>query len=68
MTNHAIHDNETLSVEQTNILDKYLVAVPGYATSPALRRKFEQMARELSMLGYGVGYVTGWNESCDYNG
>lgn len=65
--NHAIQSNETLSVEQANILDKYLVAVPGYTTSAVIRRKFEQMARELSMLGYEVGYITGWNEGSDYN-
>lgn len=53
---HAIANNEPLSIEQANIFDKYLVAVPGYRTNNAIRRKFEQMVRELTELGYNEGH------------
>lgn len=66
MAPHATATNEPLSVEQANILDRYLVHVPGYQL-PNVRRRYEQMARELSMLGYQDGFVVGWNESCNYN-
>lgn len=53
---HARTSNETLSVEQANILDRYLDKLPNYVL-PQFKRRFEAMARELTDLGYidGLG-------------
>ena len=48
---HARTSNETLSVEQANILDRYLDKLPNYVL-PQFKRRFEAMARELTDLGY----------------
>ena len=57
---HARTGNETLSVEQANILDRYLDKLPNYVL-PQFKRRFEAMARELTDLGFEEGYDEGYN-------
>ena len=48
---HATEYGQLLSIEQANILDRYLDKLPNYVL-PQFKRRFEAMARELTDLGY----------------
>lgn len=54
MTKHATAYNETLSIEQVTILERYLADLPNWI-HPRFKRRYEQMARELTALGYDGG-------------
>lgn len=54
MTKHATANNETLSIEQITILERYLTDLPNWI-HPRFKRRYEQMARELTALGYEDG-------------
>ena len=54
MTKHATANNETLSIEQITILERYLTDLPNWI-HPRFKRRYEQMARELTALGYADG-------------
>ncbi|TXH45747.1 MAG: hypothetical protein E6Q97_30935 [Desulfurellales bacterium] len=49
---HATEYGQLLSIEQVNILDKYL---SGVNLEPSRVRMWGQMARELTKLGYEEG-------------
>lgn len=49
---HATEYGQLLSIEQANILDKYLA---GVNVQPSKVRTWCQMARELTKLGYEEG-------------
>jgi len=64
MTKHATANNETLSIKQITILERYLADLPNWI-HPRFKRRYEQMARELTALGYSWGYSEGWRGGYD---
>lgn len=49
---HTMEYGQTLSVDQANILDRYL---QWYSRRPSYNRIFQEMAMELTKLGYEEG-------------